>query len=343
MKSGSGWPGLAGALAAWMIIAPAHATVAPVSSPAAAEAPPGAAAPSTTPPETPLPVSPPAATTPPATPAGSDPSDESLKMTQDRSSRLTLAVMVNGKGPYAFLVDTGSDRTSISRELAAILVLPPGPKVIIHGSGGADPAQTVVIDELAIGNRTIKHVEAPALAAKNLGADGMLGVDALRDLHLVMDFRALRLSSSVSRPEPIDEHTIVVRGKSRYGQLILANSKVHGVPVLVVLDSGSDLSIGNPALLKLLTGRQPASAPQRTTHIVTATGRHMTLELDEIAEATVGGVTIRNMPLAFAQLHTFDRFGLTHQPALLLGMDVLSLCQKVTVDLRRREATFTLN
>ena len=45
----------------------------------------------------------------------------------------------------------------------------------------------------------------------------------------------------------------------------------------------------------------------------------------------------------FAQLHTFDRFGLTHQPALLLGMDVLSLCQKVTVDLRRREATFTLN
>jgi hypothetical protein len=69
----------------------------------------------------------------------------------------------------------------------------------------------------------------------------------------------------------------------------------------------------------------------------------MTLELDDVAEAEVGGVTIRNMPLAFAQLHTFDRFGLTRQPALLLGMDVLSLCQKVTVDLRRREATFTLN
>ena len=101
--------------------------------------------------------------------------------------------------------------------------------------------------------------------------------------------------------------------------------------------------MGNPALLKLLTGREPASAPQRTTGIVTATGRHMTLELDEIAEAEVGGVTIHNMPLAFAQLHTFDRFGLTRQPALLLGMDVLSQCQKVTVDLRRREATFTLN
>jgi predicted aspartyl protease len=268
---------------------------------------------------------------------------QDLKLVQDPTTRLTLAVMIDGKGPYSFLVDTGSDRTSISRELATALALPPGPKVLIHEGGGADMSRTVVIDSVTIGNRTIRHVEAPALAAKDLGADGMLGVDALRDLHLVMDFKALRLSSSQSRSEPVDAHTIVVRGRSRYGQLILANSRVHGVPVLVVLDSGSQLSIGNPALLKLLTGHETALAPQRTTHIVTATGRHMTLELDDITEAEVGGVTIRHMPLAFAQLHTFDRFGLTHQPALLLGMDVLSLCQKVTVDLRRHEATFTLN
>ena len=320
MRLGSAWPAVAGALMAWTVLVPAHASV-----PAdAAQAPPAPSAADS-------------AAAPDAD-AGQD-----LKLVQDASTRLTLAVMINGKGPYAFLVDTGSDRTSISRELAAILDLPPGPKVIIHESGGADQARTVVIDSVTIGNRTIRHIEAPALSAKDLGADGMLGVDTLRDLHLVMDFKALRLSSSQSRPEPVDARTIVVRGRSRYGQLILANSRVHGVPVLVVLDSGSQLSVGNPALLKLLTGHDTASAPRRTTHIVTATGRHMTLELDDIAEAEVGGVTIHNMPLAFAQLHTFDRFGLTRQPALLLGMDVLSLCQKVTVDLRRREATFTLN
>jgi predicted aspartyl protease len=320
MRLGSAWPAVAGALMAWTVLVPAHASV-----PAdAAQAPA-------------VPSSADSAAAPDAD-AGQD-----LKLVQDPSTRLTLAVMINGKGPYAFLVDTGSDRTSISRELAAILDLPPGPKVIIHESGGADQARTVVIDSVTIGNRTIRHIEAPALSAKDLGADGMLGVDTLRDLHLVMDFKALRLSSSQSRPEPVDARTIVVRGRSRYGQLILANSRVHGVPVLVVLDSGSQLSVGNPALLRLLTGHDTASAPQRTTRIVTATGRHMTLELDDIAEAEVGGVTIHNMPLAFAQLHTFDRFGLTRQPALLLGMDVLSLCQKVTVDLRRREATFTLN
>jgi predicted aspartyl protease len=275
--------------------------------------------------------------------AGGDPSAENLKLTEDPTSRLTLAVMINGQGPYEFLVDTGSDRTAISRELAATLALPPGRRVIIHESGGAEQAQTVVIDHLVVGSRTIDHIEAPSLAAKDLGAAGMLGVDALRDLHLVMDFKSLRMSSSRSRAEPIDAHTIVVRGRSRYGQLILANSKVRGVPVLVVLDSGSNLSVGNPALLKLLTGHDTDAGPHQTAGIVTATGRHMTVELDQIAEARVGGVTIRNMPLAFAQLHTFDRFGLTRQPALLLGMDVLSQCRKVTVDLRRREATFTVD
>jgi len=281
------------------------------------------------------------------TPAAAAPTEangaENLALTQDPGSRLTLEVMVNGQGPFPFLVDTGSDRTVISRELAATLALPSGPKVLIHESAGVDQVQTVVIDRLAIGARVVSHIVAPALAAKDLGGAGMLGVDALRDLHLVMDFKTMRLSSSPSRAEPLDERTIVVQGRSRFGQLILANSKIHGVTVLVVLDSGSELSVGNPALLRLLTGRSTSVMPRTTTGIITATGRRLTVELDDIAEAQVGGVTIHHMPLAFAQLHTFDRFGLTRQPALLLGMDVLSLCDRVTVDLRRREATFTVN
>lgn len=279
----------------------------------------------------------------PPTPAEAGATAEQLPMLQDRTSRLTLAVMIDGRGPFEFLVDTGSDRSAISRELAARLALPAGPGVVIHESAGDDRAQTVVIDHLAVGNRLIDHVVAPVLGAKDLGADGMLGVDALRDLHLVMDFKAMQMSSSPSRREPEDDHTIVVKGKSRFGQLILTNSNIRGKPVLVVLDSGSQLSIGNAALLRLLTGRGLDPKTRKTTGILTATGRHVVVELDDIAEAQVGGITVHNMPLAFAQLRVFDRFGLSRQPAMLLGMDVLSLCQKVTVDLRRREATFTLN
>jgi len=310
--------GLAGALAAWMLAA-------------------GSAVCATTP------IVPPPDAAAPATPAEGTETPESLKLAQDPTSRLTLVVMINGQGPFDFLVDTGSDRTVISRELAATLALPAGRKVVMHESTGVDDVGTVVIDHLTVGNRVIDHIEAPALAAKDIGGAGILGVDALRDLHVVMDFKAMRMSSSPSRPEVFDANTIVVRGRNRFGQLILVNAKVHGVQTLVVLDSGAQLSVGNPALLKLLTGRTSKGAPTMTTQIVGVTGRRLTVELDTIAEAYVGGIMIRNMPLAFAQLPLFKRFGLTDEPALLLGMDVLSLCQRVSVDLRRREATFTLN
>ena len=268
---------------------------------------------------------------------------ESLKLAQDPTLRLTLAVMVNGQGPFDFLVDTGSDRTVISRELAATLALPQGPNVVMHETTGVDEVKTVVIDHLAIGNRVIDHIEAPALAAKDLGAVGMLGIDALRNLHVVMDFKAMRMSSAPSQAEPFDGHTIVVRGRGRFGQLILVNARIRGVRVYVVLDSGSQLSVGNLALLNLLSHRAVSHDPHITTEIVSVTGRRMAVEMDDIAEAQVGGIVIRNMPLGFAQLPIFGRFGLSDQPALLLGMDVLSQCQRVSVDLRRREATFTLN
>ncbi|QUD88122.1 retroviral-like aspartic protease family protein [Phenylobacterium montanum] len=268
---------------------------------------------------------------------------ESLKMAPDPTQRLRLSVMVNGQGPYDFLIDTGSDRTVISRELADALNLKLGPHVIMHESAGVDNIQTAIIDKLEIGNRRISHIEAPEVPAASLGAAGMLGVDALRNLHIVMDFKAMRLSSSESRREPTEAGTIVVHGRSRFGQLVLVDAEVRGVPVFVVLDSGSQLSVGNPALLRLLTGHVLKPESRHEAEIISVTGRKMTVELDDITEAHIGGLEIRNMPLAFAQLHTFDRFGLVDQPALLLGMDVLRQCQRVSVDLRRKEATFTLN
>src|SRR5258708_32982901 len=71
-----------------------------------------------------------------ATPAPTEEAPESLPLAQDPSLRLTLSVKINGQGPFDFLVDTGSDRTVISLELAATLAPPPGPKVLIHESVG---------------------------------------------------------------------------------------------------------------------------------------------------------------------------------------------------------------
>jgi len=266
----------------------------------------------------------------------------SLAMSHDAASRLTVAVMIDGKGPFDFVIDTGSDRTVISRELASQLALPKGPDVLLHGSAGVEQTETAVIDRLSIGNRVVQAIDAPVLAAANLGAAGMLGIDSLRDEHVVMDFKNKTLSATPSSPEDFAPYTVIVRGRSRFGQLILVDAQVQGRKVYVIVDSGAQNTIGNPALQRLLAGKAAPAGEKTLAEEISVTGLRSSAELQNVAEMHIGALTIRNMRLAFADLHTFDRYGLSNKPAMLLGMDVLSLCDRVTVDFDRREASFTL-
>jgi len=278
---------------------------------------------------------------PSATPGAADQAPD-MKVMHNLDSRLTIAVMIDGKGPYEFLIDTGSDRTVISRELATALNLAPGPTVHMQESTGDDLVATVHIPQLQIGQRQLTDIDAPAVAAADLGAAGMLGIDALRDLRIVMDFKTMRLSSSPSHWEPDGPGTIVVRGKNRLGALILVDAQIRGIPVVVVVDSGAELSVGNSALLKLLAGRPADADSLGQGEVIGVTGRVIPVSLEHIPKARIGGLEINDMTLGFAELPVFERFGLSHAPAILLGMDVMSRCRQVAVDIHRREASFTL-
>jgi predicted aspartyl protease len=266
----------------------------------------------------------------------------SLALSHDAASRLTVSVMIDGQGPFNFVVDTGSDRTVISQELASRLELPKGPVVTLHASAGAEQIETAVISHLRIGNRVVAAIDAPVLAGANLGAEGMLGIDSLRDEHIVMDFKNKTLSATPSRTVDFDPFTIVVRGRSRFGQLILVDAEVRGRKVYVIVDSGAQNTIGNLALQRLLASNTAPPSEQVLAEEISVTGRRSTVQIQNVAEMRIGALTIRNMSLAFADLHTFNHYGLANTPAMLLGMDVLSLCDRVTVDFDRREATFTL-
>ena len=56
-------------------------------------------------------------------PASPTPAADEVATGLDRSLRMTVPVMINGQGPFDFVVDTGADRTVISEELAKQLSL----------------------------------------------------------------------------------------------------------------------------------------------------------------------------------------------------------------------------
>ena len=283
-----------------------------------------------------LAVSPGVATTASATQTGGA---DKVTASTDDALRMTVPVRVDGRGPYAFVIDTGADRTVISRELAGSLGLKPGAPVRLNGTGGVDLTPTARIGALAVGAREMREVSAPTLAQANLGAEGLLGVDSLRNQRMVMDFVHNLMLVEPSKREHFGLDVIVVRARSRYGQLVLVDASIDGAPIMVIVDSGAQNTIGNLALRRLVGADGPGST-RFPAEVISVSGQVTPAQFANVARVKVGGIILNHLPIAFADLHTFKEFDLNDRPAMLLGMDVLRHFDRVVVDFGRREVSF---
>jgi hypothetical protein len=257
-------------------------------------------------------------------------------------TRLTIPVTINGNGPYPFVLDTGSDRTVISAELAALLKLPPGPNVTLHDVINTESNATVVIEKLAFDHKELAGLHAPVLPMAGLGALGMLGLDGLHNEHVVMDFHDATVTTGPSRQadDGPDSSAVIVQGRRRFGQLILVDAQSHGEAIFVILDSGAEGTVGNSALRALVAGEATRTGRMLHTQIVSATGKRADVEPDSISEIQLGSIVIRHVPIDFADLRIFDYLRIGNRPAMMLGMDVLRYFKRVSVDFRLGEALF---
>jgi predicted aspartyl protease len=260
----------------------------------------------------------------------------------DRSLRMTVPVTVDGQGPYQFVVDTGADRTVVSRELADHLNLAPSGTATMHTMSGVGPVDTVRVSTLEVGGGRNDGFNAPALSREHLGANGLVGVDSLQGRRVVMDFRKGTMSVTNSKiREAVEPDTIVVTAKSRYGQLVLVDSDIGGIPITVIIDSGAQSSVGNLALRRMLEKRNKVRdfLPAVMTDV---TGTTINAEVARVESIRLGGFTLTNVGVLFADAHPFKRFDLLKRPAMLLGMDTLRAFRRVSVDFAQRKVRFLL-
>ncbi len=274
--------------------------------------------------------------------------DETLEVTgedlQARSlrSRLFIDVKVNDKGPYRFVVDTGADRSVIGAGLAAQLKLPAEAPVLLRGIIGKGEVPTVLIETLTLGNSVIDTIVAPALPEEFLGGQGIVGIDALAEQRVRMDFDAKTVTIQDSRiPAPREQGEIVVTARRQRGQLILTQATVDGQRTYAVIDTGLELSLGNLAMLQQLR-RGKGVVALRDITMQSVTGETFTARLTLLPELKVGGISLKNVYVAFTDAPPFDYFGLEKQPALLLGTDVLKSFKRLSLDFKNRKVRFTL-
>ncbi len=280
----------------------------------------------------------------PAVPAAAAPSSaETINLQQLQTDRMTVPVSIGGRGPYRFIVDTGSERTVIARELARDLGLGAGRTATVHSMTEVSEIATVVIPALEVGRRTVNDINAPALARQYLGAEGLLGVDSLRSQRVELDFVRQQMTVVPSRSPTARwaDDTIVVTARNRFGHLILVDAQFEGERVWVIVDTGAQVTVGNNALRRRLErrGRLGAMHPME---LVSVTGGSIMAEYSIARRIRIGGAEINSLPVAFADVQPFRQLRLLDRPAILLGMDALQLFDRVSFDFASRQVRMQL-
>ena len=257
----------------------------------------------------------------------------------DRHDRMTVPVRIGASGPFNFLIDTGAQNTVLSKTLAAQLSLVTTGKARLVGIAGTEIVDTVDIEEIGLGRRSYYSLLAPLLDQAHIGAQGIIGLDTLQGQRVVLDFKRKLITIDDAKNLGGNRgFDIIVTAKRRSGQLIMANAVIDGVPTEVVIDTGTETSIGNPALQRAMARRHE----QETAILTSVTGQEIEAQMGIGRKLVVGDMIISNLLIAYADAPAFGALDLDKRPAILLGMRDLRTFDRVAIDFAARKILFDL-
>jgi predicted aspartyl protease len=263
---------------------------------------------------------------------------EDVAFKNEPYDRMTVPVRLSGTGPYRFLVDTGADKTAISRQLAGRLNLVGGTATVVHSVVGVSTVSTANVPSLELARKDVNIQDAPLLDSANMGADGILGVDSLSSQRVMFDFAGQTMSIVPSRSADSAKEpgSIVVQARRKKGRLLMTDATANGRSVVVVVDTGAQVCIGNEALRQKLTAHN-VSDPLEKVQLLSVTGETLSGDYMFIKELVIGGITLKDLAVVFTDAHTFHQLDLDKKPALLLGMNAMRAFKKVSIDFANRK------
>jgi predicted aspartyl protease len=263
---------------------------------------------------------------------------QSVTFRNGLGERMTVPVRLGGAGPYQFLVDTGANRSAVSSVIASRLALAPAKSVELHSTSGVATVMTARVPSLEFTRPAQTSIEAAVLESANMGADGIVGVDLLGSQRVQFDFdtSTLTIVPSASPGFRDEPGMIVVEARRKNGRLVLADAKANGQAITAVIDTGSEICVGNEALRQRLFGPN-AVAGKSTIELQSVTGGIISGDYVHVHKLQIGDIVLSDVAVVFADAHTFKQLNLDRKPALLLGMNAFRAFRKVSIDFAKRQ------
>jgi predicted aspartyl protease len=257
--------------------------------------------------------------------------------TRDYVGRVVAAVVVNGKGPFRFIIDTGANDSTVSPRLVAALGLATSSSRSLQVAGvtGTAILPSVPIESMRTGALFIAHTEVPVIWSPIMtGADGILGAAGLAEDSLLVDFRHNTVTIRAADVGAIPLGYARVRATRLRGGLLSVPGEVGDVPVDAIIDTGSPQTLGNMALYRAFYAKRKAR-DQARVYGVTKQVRPGNVQVAPTVD--LGAIRIGNAVLVYGDFPIFKVWGLTAHPAIILGMDVLGTVDAFSIDFRHAQ------
>jgi predicted aspartyl protease len=254
---------------------------------------------------------------------------------RDRIGRVWAPVYINGQGPFRLVLDTGATGTAVIESVAARIGVPLEPSPVrLVGATGTSLVPTIRVASVEVGDLWLGNRQLAIVADVFGGAEGVLGADGLTDKRVWIDFRNDEITIRRSGGALLSQGFTRVPVKIRHNHLLMFDVKLAGIRTKAMLDTGAQVTIGNRSL------RDALARKARQGVIDTIIGVTLDEQKGETFDAppvTIGDVTVRGMRVTFGDIHIFDAWKMTHEPALLIGMDIIGLLDTLIIDYRRKE------
>jgi hypothetical protein len=256
---------------------------------------------------------------------------------RDRIGRVWVPVLINEKGPFRLVLDSGATNSAIIPRVAEQLGLSTddSPKVLLRGVTGAAVTPTVAVDSMIVGDLEIGRSTLPLVPDAFGGAEGLLGTEGMGDKRIYIDFRNdfVNISRSRNRRADVGFTTLpLIRGA---GKLLVVRANIGAVRARAIIDTGAQASIGNLALREAMERRWREEGTRDA--ITGATGDTQYGEGRAIPSIEFGGLTVQNAHITFGDMHIFSHWDASDEPTILIGMDVIGLVDTLVIDYHRQE------
>ena len=262
---------------------------------------------------------------------------------RDRIGRVWAPVLINGKGPFRLVLDTGASSSAVIAQVAASLGISvdASPPIRVKGITGTAIVPAIAVDGLQVGDLSIETTVLPVVPDVFGGAEGVLGIQGLSNRRILIDFGRDRIEIARSHGERAQRGFTTLPLKLTRSGLLTLKVQIGGTETTAIIDTGAQQSIGNIRLRDALVRRAKATlAAQDIVGVTLDVQRGNSAPVPPIG---LGDITVDGAHVTFGDMFIFELWNLTREPALVIGMDVLGLFDTLIIDYKLRELQVRLH